>query len=136
LLPITFQLLRFRQRSGLNSTRIKLACQGFLRTETKLPMFLVQHRGVRLRNLLACVSDGTSLLNCKRSVLERRDRSLIDWPANYTHANLFVKVFTKNCLFSLAQPISRTLDEGVLYAFRSICQGIPAFVRHFRQRNR
>jgi hypothetical protein len=77
-------------------------------------MFLVQHRGVRLRNLLACVSDGTSLLNCKRSVLERRDRSLIDWPANYTHAKLFVKVFTKRCPLSLAPQALRSLDENVI----------------------
>jgi hypothetical protein len=65
-LPITFQLLRSHQPSGLYSTRTGLACQDFL--QTKAPMSCFQHRLVRLQYRLVCVSDGRRLLCCQRFV--------------------------------------------------------------------
>jgi hypothetical protein len=87
-LPITFQLLRFCQPSGLNSPA---ACRPVkILRETKLPMFLFQHRLARLPYQFLLVSDGTSLLGCKRSV-GVDEIVLADWLTYYTYASFSVK---------------------------------------------
>jgi hypothetical protein len=62
LFPITLQLLRFRQPSGLYSTRTGIACQEAWRDEMADALLSASAR--QTSKPLSCVADGKCLLSC------------------------------------------------------------------------
>jgi hypothetical protein len=114
LFPITFQLLRFRQPSGLYSTRTGSACQESWGDETADALLSASAR--QTSKPLSCVSDGKRLYLV--TICLSTKSAVTDWLTNYTQVNLFVKriwkVIPARCrvskLISPAQPAE-------LYAF-------------------
>jgi hypothetical protein len=113
-------LLRFRQPSGLYSTRTGSACQESWGDETADALLSASAR--QTSKPLSCVSDGKRL--CLVTICLSTKSAVTDWLTNYTQVNLFVKRNNQlirvhclmNKLISLAQPAE-------LYAFQGLSQG-------------